>query len=191
MTSTRAAARRTAGILAASILLLSACRTAAPYVSASADLSTIKTVAVLPFENVSGDKLGAERAQRVFLTELLALGVFDPVEPGQVIRAMKLERIESSALAADEIKKLGKSLGVQGIFMGTLVEYEEAKGGGAGAQITIQLRLLDVESGKTVWSTSRTANGTTVSGRLFGMGSQTATELMQRLIHEELDKLVR
>jgi TolB-like protein len=180
-----------AALAAAALVASGGCASTVQYVNASADLSTIKAVAVLPFENVSGDKLGAERSQRIFLTELLSLGVFDPVEPGQVARALRSERVDPAAMASDEIKKLGKALGVQGIFLGTLVEYEEGRGGGVGAQITIQLRLLDVESGKTVWSTSRTANGTTVSGRLFGMGAKTATEVVQALIREELGKLVR
>ncbi len=177
-------------LLGALMLSVSACSSSRQFVHASADLSTIREVAVLPFDDVAGDKLGGERVQRIFLTELLALGVFDPVEPGQVLRAMRTQRVEPSSLTPEDIQKIGKELKVQGIFVGTLVEYEEGRGS-QGAQVTLHLRLLDVESGKTVWSTSRSGSGSTVSGRLFGMGSRTAAEVAQALIREELELLVR
>ncbi len=167
------------------------CAAPSPYVSENADFSLIRSVAILPFDDASGEKMGAERIQRIFMTELLALGVFDPVEPGQVVRAVRTERIDPASFTPDDIKKLGKLLGVQGVFVGSIIEYSEGRSASQSAQVTLQIRLLDVESGKTVWSTSRSGTGATVTGRLFGMGSLTASEVARQLIREELERLVR
>jgi ABC-type glycerol-3-phosphate transport system substrate-binding protein len=50
---------RTALLVAA--LGTAACGGPRQYVNQSADLSAVKTVAVLPFENVTNDKLSSER----------------------------------------------------------------------------------------------------------------------------------
>lgn len=173
------------------LALAASCSGPRQYVSESADLSQVRAVAVLPFDDAAGEKLGAERVQRIFMTELLALGVFDPVEPGQVVRAVRTEKIDPAAFTPEDIKRLGKALGAQGVFVGTLIEFVEGRSASQSAQVTLQLRLLDVESGKTVWSTSRTGTGATVTGRLFGMGSHTASEVARNLIREELERLVR
>ena len=152
----------------------------------------MKTVAVLPFVNVSNDRVASEKVLRILVTELLATGEFDVIEPGAVMRALTTEKLDSSALTSEDFVKLGKMLKVQGLFLGTIVDYDEGRSSGTtGGRVTIQLRLIDSASGKTFWNTSRTEGGDTVSARLFGMGAKTGVALAEQVLRDELRGLIR
>jgi hypothetical protein len=164
----------------------------ARFVNVNADLSAVKTVAVLPFENVTADKLCSERVQRLFLTELLATAVFEVVEPGLVIRAVRRDQLDVSALSADEIRKLGQALKADALFVGTVLEYDEGRGGAIlSPQVKLQFRLVDAATAATLWSVTRSAGGATVSARLFGVGSVGASSLAEQLIREEVSRFRR
>jgi len=149
-------------------------------------------VAVLPFENVTSDRLCAERVQRIFVTELLARDAFKVVEPGLVTRAMRRDQLDPGALAPEDLKRLGQSLGAQALFMGAMLEYDEGRGGAAASpRVKLLLRLVDVETGTTLWSVNRERGGATLSARLFGVGGSPASSLAEELIHEELAQFAR
>ena len=177
----------------AALLLAAACAPRpARFVNASADLAAMKTVAVLPFENVTADKLCSERVQRLFLTELLATNVFEVVEPGQVQRAVRRDQLDVAALSPDDIRKLGQGLRADALFMGTVLEYDEGRGGALLApQVKLQFRLVDAATGATLWSVTRSAGGATVSARLFGVGAVPASQLAEQLIREEISRFRR
>ena len=170
-----------------------ACAAPPRYLNRSADLGAIKTVAVLPFENVTTDKLCAERVQRIFLTELLSREAFKVVEPGLVARAVRKDQLDPAALSPEEIKRLGVSLGAEALFLGSVLEYDEGRSGGAAAspRVKLQLRLVDVDSGTTLWSVSREGGGATVTSRLFGIGGAAASTVAETLIREELAQFAR
>ena len=157
------------------------------------DLGAIRRVAVLPFESLVQDRTAGEKVQKLFLTELLALEAFEVAEPGLVTKTLKADRIESmDALGPAELKRLGETLKVQGIFLGSVVDFSETRTGATPApEVTIQLRLVETQSGVTVWSASRTRSGTTASARLFGIGGQSLTEAARQLVREELKTLVK
>jgi TolB-like protein len=160
------------------------------YVRPNADFSTIQAVTVLPFENVTSDKLAAERVQRIFISELLNLNVFELVEPALAARLVGRDAFQASNVSPDEIKKLGKDLKVQGIFLGSLLEYDEGRGGAAAnPRVTVQIRLVETETGATVWSITRTAGGASLGSRLFGMGGSTAVRAAEEAVREALAAL--
>jgi TolB-like protein len=157
------------------------------------DLGAVRRVAVLPFENLTQERSAAEKVQKIFLTELLSLETFEVVEPGLVTQYLRTNRIDSvEALGPAELKRLGEALKAQGIFIGSVVDFAETRTGQTpSAEVTIQLRLVETQSGVTVWSASRTRSGATASARLFGIGGQSLTEAARQLIHEELSTLVK
>jgi TolB-like protein len=163
------------------------------YVHPNADLGAIHKVAVLPFENLTNDRTAGEKLQKVFLTELLALGVFDVVEPGQVIRELKAMRLDSlDAVGPAEVKRLGEALKADGFFFGSVVDFSETRSGStATPQVTVQLRLVEATSGVTVWSAGRTRSGATASARLFGIGGDSLTEAARELMRQELSTLLQ
>lgn len=167
------------------------CGGRAYYLHPRADLGALRRVAVLPFETLTAERVPADKVQKIFVSELLATGAFEVVEPGTVTRALRDERVESvGALTPADIVRLGKAMGADGLFFGTVLEYGEPRGGSAGApEITIQLRLAEGASGTTVWSTSGTRTGATISARLFGLGGDSPSEVTRGLIREALSTL--
>ncbi|HEY7410539.1 MAG TPA: CsgG/HfaB family protein [Vicinamibacteria bacterium] len=176
------------------VLLLPACRTAggARYVHPNVDLAALRTVAVLPFENLTQDRAAGDKVQKVFITELLSLEAFQVVEPGTVVKALRADRIESvAALGPAEIKHLGEALKADGLFMGSVVDFAETRSGTAPApEVTIELRLVETQSGVTVWSSNRTRSGASASARLFGIGGESLTQAAREVIREQLGTLV-
>lgn len=186
---------RTLLVVAAAAAALSACRsTTTYYVHPRADLGTIQKVGVMPFETMTAERAPADKVQKIFITELLATGAFEVVEPGVVLKALKDEKVESVAsLTPADIVKLAKAMGASGLFFGTVVDFGDARGGGTGpaSEITIQLRLVDGQSGATVWTASRTRNGATVGARLFGFGGDSSSEVARDLLRDELATLLK
>ena len=186
--------RRLSGLLLLAAALAAGCATSktTKYIHPNMDLGALKRVAVLPFENVTPDRAASDKVQKIFLTELLALEAFDVVEPGQVNKLMKAERIETvDSLGPADFKRIGEALKAQGVFLGTVVDYSELRSSTPAPEVTIQLRLVETQTGVTVWSASRTRSGATASARLFGVGGQSLTEAARQLIREELSTLVK
>ncbi len=170
-----------------------ACKsTTTKYVHPNVDLGAIKRVAVLPFENLTADRVAGEKLQKLFLTEVLSLDVFQVVEPGQVNRELRALRIDSlESIGPAEIKRLGEVLKADGFFFGSVVDFSETRSGSTPTpQVTIALRLVEAASGVTVWSATRTTSGATASARLFGIGGQSLTEAARAVMREELSTLV-
>jgi polysaccharide biosynthesis protein PelC len=174
-------------------LLLLACASPPRYLNQRADIGAISTVAVLPFENLTADRLCAERVQRILYTELLARDAFKMVEPGLVTRVMRRDALDPAALAPDDLKKLGQALGAQALFMGAVLEYDEGRSGGSAPspRVKLLLRLVDVETGTTLWAVNRERGGATLTARLFGIGGSPASSVAEELIREELAQFAR
>jgi curli biogenesis system outer membrane secretion channel CsgG len=179
--------------LLASALALAGCGGSARYVHPSADIGGVRTVAVLPFETLVADKLSGERVQKIFFTELLLSGGFEVVEPGQVLQALRRAQLEVSALTPDDIKRLGKELKVQALFLGSVLEYDDGRGSGSvpAPRVKLQLRMVDTETATTLWSAMPSRSGVPFTGRLFGIGGDPASTAAEELIHEEIAQLVR
>ncbi|HET7453840.1 MAG TPA: GNA1162 family protein [Thermoanaerobaculia bacterium] len=163
------------------------------YVHPNADLAALKTVAVLPFENLSPDHTAGDKVQKIFSSELLSTGAFTVVEPGLVTKTLKASRIETmDSLGPAEFKKLGEELKADAVFMGSVVDFVDNRSGTTPMpDITIQLRLVECQSGATVWSASRSKSGASASARLFGIGGESLTEAARELVREELHTLVK
>ncbi len=175
------------------LLLLAGCRGPTTFVHPQADLSSVKTVAIVPFENMTSDRIAAEKVQRIFATELLSYAPFNIVDAGQVGRVLRTERIENpAAMTPAEMKKVGQSLGAEGLFFGTVLTYAETRGSaGTTAEVSLQLRLVEAGSGVILWSASQSRSGAGLGYKLFGVGGETAEEAVQQVIREELKTLLR
>jgi polysaccharide biosynthesis protein PelC len=163
------------------------------FVHPTYDFSAVKKVAVLPLENLSQDQLAGERVRKALIAELLATGVVEVIEPGQVNRALNQLNLQSvSAVSIEDLKKVGESLGVQALFMGSLDVYDRINvGGGTFPDVTISLRAVDVATGTIVWSSTRNGGGVGIVGRLFGFGGDTMSEATQKTIRAALATLFR
>ncbi len=182
-------------LLPFAILLLAACGTTnqqTRFVHANADLGAIKSVAVLPFDSLAQDRTSGDKVQKIFYLELLSLDVFQVSEPGQVTKLVRSWGVTTDALGPADYQKIGKELGVDGIFAGSVVDYGEGHSGStATPEITIQLRLIETHSGTTIWSVGQTRSGAGVSTRLFGIGGESLTEAARRVVRRELGTLLK
>lgn len=176
------------------LFLIVGCRSGPTvYIHPNADFSLIKKVAILPFDNLTQDRFAADKVQKILITELLSLGAFDIVEPGEALRALATQRIESiTAMIAPEIKKVGEILGAQALLFGTVVDFGESRvGTNPSPEVTVQLRLVETQSGITLWSVSHTRSGVKIPVRLFGVGGETPTQATQKLIRQEINTILK
>ena len=178
------------------LILLAGCGTAShqtKFLHRNADLGAIKKVAVLPFDNLTTEKNAGDKVQKIFFVELLSLEVFDVSEPGQVTKVLRAQpNVSLDALGSAELQKIGKELGVDALFTGSVVDFNESRAGAVPSpNVTVQLRLIETQSGATVWSTSQTRSGTAVSTKLFGVGGESLTEASRRVVRAELGTLLK
>ena len=180
-------------LLAAAALLMAGCASAPTrYIHPNADLAALKKVAVLPFENVSGQTGASDKVHKIFLVELLSLEAFDVVEPGLVSKVLRGETAATpDALTPDDLKRIGTALGADGLFMGQVVDYADTRAQNSAPEVTLQFRLVETASGATVWSTSQTRSGVKTSTRLFGTSSDSITETTRKLIRRQLGTLLQ
>lgn len=145
------------------LLLAGACGTTTSYVNPDADLPYYERVAILPFASLATDRLAGEKVSSVFFTELLATGFAEVVDPGQLSAAMLRTRGGTPATnpwSTVELMRLGDEIDAQGIFLGTIRDFEMVRTGrDAFPLLSVEIRLLDVNTGRVVWSASETKRG--------------------------------
>jgi TolB-like protein len=160
------------------------------FMHANADLGAIKSVAVLPFDSLAQDRAAGDKVQKIFYLELLSLDVFEVSEPGQVNKFVRSDAL--ATLGPAEFQKIGKDLGVDALFAGSVVDFAEGRSGSTPTpEITIQLRLIETHSGTTIWSVGQTRSGAGVSTRLFGVGGESLSEAARRVVRRELATLLK
>jgi TolB-like protein len=152
----------------------------------------LERVAIIPFDNLSSDRGAGPRATRIFLSQLLASKAFDVVEPGEVTLALgKYATVRTSELTNEQILELGKRLRVQGIFLGTVTESAVTRSGSATVNtVSMVVRLVETETGETVWSATGSAGGRGFWASLFGGGGSTATEATRDCVKKILNTLL-
>ncbi|HSB70532.1 MAG TPA: CsgG/HfaB family protein [Candidatus Methylomirabilis sp.] len=182
-------------LLLAGLLSLAGCGTLRPatYVHPNFDFSRVKKVAVLPLENLTTDQAAGEKMRKVVITELLATGIVDAIEPGQVNRVLAQQNIQSpTALLPEDFKRLGASLGAQLLVVGSVEAFDRVTVGGVQApEVTLTLRGVDAESGTVVWAASHTEGGATFAARLFGLTGDSLSEVARKAAHEAVATLFR
>jgi hypothetical protein len=96
------------------------------------------------------------------------------------------------SLGPADYQKLGKDLGVDGVFVGTVVDFADTRAGSTPQpEVTIQLRLIETSTGATLWSTGQTRSGVGISTRLFGVGGESLTQAARRVVRGELATLLK
>ncbi len=119
-----------------SLAALSACASSGHrYQDKTMDFGSLRTVAVMPFQNLSRDNLAGDRVRDVFANALLATEAVYVVPNGEVARALgKVGVPNATAPSAEEIVKLGQALKAEAILTGTVKEYGEVRSGTAVGQ---------------------------------------------------------
>ena len=177
------------------LLLLGACAGSPAkvpdYTNAQMDFSAVRTVAVLPFQNLSTDEQAAERIRDAFMGMLLATEAIYVLPPGEVKRGIDRANMRSPEIPAiEEIIKLKEILEVDAVITGVLREYGAVRSGSAEANlVSLSLQMIETQTGSTVWSASSTKGGISLADRMLGSGGRPMNDVTTQVINDLLDQL--
>ena len=182
---------RTTALLAA--VLLAGCASGPRYQDKKMDFGAIKTVAVLPLQNLSRDNLAGERVRDVFSTMLLATNAVYVLPTGEVNRAIVRGNVQAPATpSTEEVIALGKLLAADAVIGGTVKEYGEVRSGSSAANaISMSLQMYETQTGKVVWAASTTQGGIGFGDRLLGGGGEPMNKVTEDAVRDLLNKLFR
>ncbi len=152
----------------------------------------IEKVAVIPFENTSKDQGAGVRTTRFFVTELLAAQAFDVVEPGEVARVLGEHGLVRTAdLSREQILAIGRELGVQALFLGSVGESATQRAGNTNVNVvTLNARLIETETGEAIWSATHSESGSGFWSTLFGTRQRSRSEVTRSCVSECIGTLI-
>ena len=155
------------------------------------DFGSVQTVLIMPFQNLTRDQLAGERVREVFANMLLATNTMYVLPYGESLRVITRTGLQNPiAPSAEEVVKLGKSASVNAIITGVVKEYGEVRSGQNSANaIALSVQMMEVDSGKVIWSAAATKGGVTFGQRLFGGGGEPLEVVTEEAVNELLNQL--
>ncbi len=127
----------------------------------ASELAGIKSVAVLPFENLTKFFQAGRIVPDLLATELYRSRRFQVMERAEAVTACAEMGIQiPQSIDAQYARVLGKKLGVDGVIIGSVTEYwyrvyrEEDED--VEPAVGINARLVSVSTGEVVWAASVT-----------------------------------
>lgn len=172
-------------VLLSLLLSLPGCSSSAPpiesYLRENVNLALIQTIAVLPFEG--GGR--SARIRELTITQLLANNIFDIVDKGLVDKFLQQEAINpGTPLDTFTLRRLGESLGVKVVLLGSVEEVTNSRGSASYPEITMTLRLVECETGKVLWQASGMGSGYSTADRLFGLAPKDRFQVTLDLLYD-------
>src|SRR5210317_1972156 len=145
-------------ILAFMFALLAACSGGGSSISENyhdpdMDFALLRTIAVMPFDNLTTDRMAAARVRNTFMTSLFATGVVYVIPSGEVVRGIKRAGIENPVIpSAEEIAKLAAIIKADAVITGVVNEYGQVRSATTTANvISVSMQMTEKESRKVVW----------------------------------------
>jgi polysaccharide biosynthesis protein PelC len=174
---------------AALLALVAACAASgARYHDRNMDFGAIKTVAIVPFSNLTRESVAADRVRDVFASMLLATGAIYVVPQGEVQRVIGKAGVQTpSTPSTEEVVKLGQMLKADAIITGVLKEYGEVRSGSTSLSVQMQ----ESSTGKVVWSASTTKGGVTLGDRLLGSSATPMNQVTEAAVDDLLNDLFK
>ena len=170
------------------------CATPSPesYHDANMDFSVLRSVAVMPFENLSGQQLAGERVRNTFMSSLLATGVIYVIPAGEVARGIDRAALTNpTAPSSEDIAKLAAIVRADAVITGVVKEYGSVRSGNTLANvISVDMQMIEKESRKIVWSASTTKGGISMWDRLLGGGGQPMNDVTKAAVDDIINKLL-
>ena len=155
------------------------------------DFGAVRTVAVMPFANLTRDNTAAERVRDVFGTMLLATGGVYALPSGEVARGIARAGIANpTAPSVEEAVKLGGLLKAEAVITGVVREYGEVRATSSTANaISLSMQMVETQTGRIVWTASATEGGIGLTDRLFGGGGRPMNEITEKAVNEIINQL--
>lgn len=142
-----------------------------------------RRVGVVDFENKTayGSRLGTA-ASDILLTELVKSGKFIVVERDKMAKLMDEQKLGmTGAVDPKTVAQVGKIMGLNAIVTGSISQFGVATTGSdylvaqskkQVASCTVDVRVVDVESGQIVYADSGKGESSSSKGQLLGMGTK-------------------
>ena len=120
------------------------------------DFAALRSVAVMPFENLSRDQMAAPRVRDIFANSLLSTGAVYVIPPGEVSRGIaRAGLINPASPSMEEIEKLAGIIRVDALITGAVTEYGQVRSGNTTANvISMNVQMIEIQSRRIVWSAS-------------------------------------
>jgi len=180
-------------LLVFSLLWIASCVPASSYYfDSTMDFAAVKRVAIMPFSNLSTDKMAAHRVRDVLVNRLMASGAVYVLPSGETARGIdRVAMINPSAPSNDEIAKFGALIDVDAVITGAVREYGEVRSGGAyGNVISFSLQMIEIQKQKIIWTASTTKGGINIWDRLFGGGGRPMNDITEKAVNDVVAKLL-
>lgn len=161
------------------------------FIREGADLSFIKKICVMPFDNNSKENFAPGRVRNIVITQVLVDQLFDVVEVGQLQKIVE-EELGKTEANIDEAtgRRIAKRLSSQAFLLGSVDEYdEERKSNYSYPKIGLTLRLVDAETGIILWQASGSNTGYSAVSRVFGNKGKDQSDVTFELVRTMLATL--
>lgn len=174
-------------------LALAGCPRHRTYHNPDMDFGSVRTIAVLPFWNLSKDPQGGDRVRDVFVNALLSTNSVYVVPTGEVARAVTRLGIATPTPAADDVVKLCSMLKADAVVVGVLKEYGEVRTSSATANVVaLSLQMQDGSTGKVIWAGASSKGGVGWSARLLGStGGEPVNDVTEQAVDDLLEQLFK
>jgi len=155
------------------------------------DFGSVKTVAIVPFQNLTRESTAGDRVRDVLTTSLLATGGVYVVPAGEVLRGMQRAAISvANSPSTEEVVKLGGFVKAEAVVTGVIKEYGEVRSGSSVANaISVSVQMVETQTGRIIWSANTTKGGIGVTDRLFGGGGEPMNKITQKAVDEIINQL--
>lgn len=161
------------------------------YIEPGLAASHVSSIAVLPFDNVSGHPDAGKKVVNLFLTELVRSEIFRMADMGEVENLLRSLRVRTIAeMDVLKLQAFRERLNVQAVIVGSVDEYElRQERSGAIPVVAVNARMLDTQTGDILWAVSHTRDGDDWE-TIFGFGRIISlSRLAQIVVSEMLESL--
>ena len=157
------------------------------------DFASVKTVAVLPFANLSQLQQAGSRVRDTFMVRLMATEGVYVLPPGEVARGIARAGLgDPSAPSQEEAVKFCSLIKADAVITGVVREYGDARSGSAVAGIiAISMNMLEGQTGRVVWTSSAEEGGISMKDRLLGSSGKPMNDITEKAIDDIIDKLFK
>jgi curli biogenesis system outer membrane secretion channel CsgG len=143
-----------------------------------------RRIGVVEFENKSAygqGRLGSA-ASDILVTELVKSGKFIVVERDRLNKIMEEQKFQSQGMSDPQtVSKIGQIMGLEAIVVGSVSQFGVKKEGSdylltqtkrQVADVTVDIRLIDVQSGQVILADSGKGMAKSSKGSFLGMGTK-------------------
>ena len=161
------------------------------YHDPSMDFASLRTIAVMPFANLTREKLAGERVRDTFFSNLMSTGAVYVIPSGELARGIsRLGIVDPAEPSSEEIAKLATVIKADAFITGVVREYGEVRSGSTSANvISLSMQMIDAQSRKVVWTAASTKGGIGMKDRLLGGGGQPMNEVTEAAVNDIINKL--